>query len=171
MSIVDAIRGGRFSPDTLTRALLIDIGLGQVISALENYCGITATKWLLRLFALFIVIAMAHHVLLWSLGMPLHEAIGAARAIEIPAIDHWLFNFAIRVAGSFIIVLIIFIVADRIVGRATKYAVREALKTIEEARQLSENAETKMAEAESRIAEASAILSRQERPDSNGNHE
>ena len=95
MHTVEALRAGRFSPDHLTRALLVDVGVGPLIVALEKYCGVFVTRWLLRMVAFFIPLTIIHHSLLWGFGIPLHEVIAAAATIAIPDTGDELSNVVI----------------------------------------------------------------------------
>ena len=155
---------GAAGADAWMRAALDYLGLGELIAAMEKYCGSFWTGMLVRLAFLVGFIALLHFGLIWSFSIPLHKVVwGAISAFDqLPDLIEskkiaQVVILLLQIPLGFVVAALIVMVADRVAGRA---ALPIVLKNIEEAERKADQrmaaADAKMAEAERMFGEAEA---------------
>ena len=147
--------------DAWVRVILDYVGLGELVAAIEKYCGSFWTGMLVRFTFLVAFIGLFHFGLIWTFGIPFHKVVWAAIAAvdELPSLIRAgqierILILVLQIPLGFVIAGMVMIIADRFAGYAALSVQR---KRVEEAE---ENVKQRMAEADAKIAEAEEFLSK-----------
>ena len=157
--------------DAWMRAILDYLGLGELIGAIEKYCGPFWTGMLIRLAFLVGFIGLLHFGLTWTFSVPLHKVVWGAIAafdqipdlIESRKIGQVAILF-LQIPLAFVVAALIMRVADRVAGQAAlplvlrhiQDAKRKANETMAEANRKSQEADPKMGNSTEQPVGASA---------------
>ena len=83
MMLLSTIRSGRFNLDQISRAFLVDIGFGDQIKKMEEYCGVTYTKWLIRSLSLALFVWIIDFTLVHAFDTNLRKSFLCFRGKKI----------------------------------------------------------------------------------------